>query len=74
MVTKERLKAITLEIMPTMKRRGKANPRKYERQLLYGDVLDWIRDNHPELRNNDYDDDFAAHYIIGAYVIQNAIL
>ena len=60
MITKEQLKAITSEISSAMNRIGKANPRKYERQFLYGDVIDWIRDNHPELRNDDHDDDFAA--------------
>lgn len=51
---------------------GKNNPKPSERQLLYGDVLDYLRDNYNEL--NLTERDFVAHYLIGHYVIANALL
>ena len=74
MVTQEQVKAISKELQPIMKRMGGNNPKKYERQTMYGDVLDWLRDMHPELRNKDYDDDFVAFYAIGDYVVHNCRL
>jgi hypothetical protein len=51
---------------------GKNNPRESERQLLYGDVMDYLRDNYNEL--NLTERDFVAHHLIGHYVITNALL
>lgn len=74
MITRSQADNLFKEIYPALKRMGKNNPRKGERQTLYGDVLDWIKDNHSELVNKDYDDDFVAHYIIGSYIIKNKLL
>lgn len=41
------------------------------KQSLYGDIIEWLRDNYPEYRSlwND-----VARLLIGDYVIQNSIL
>ena len=65
MITRSQADNLFYEIYPALKRMGKNNPRKEERQTLYGDVLDWIKDNHSELVNKD---------IIGSYIIKNKLL
>lgn len=69
MITSKQANEIYNEISPSLNRMGDNEPKEAERQTLYGDVLDWLRDMHPELRNKDYDDDFAAMFIVGRYVI-----
>ena len=69
MVTSITARKIYDEISVSLNRMGRNNPRQSERQALYGDILDWLKDKHPELRNDDYDDDFVAKYIIGKYLI-----
>ena len=83
MITRKELNSIYEEIKPALGSMG--CPRKKNNstlkvryncgtQFLYGDVLDWLRDMHPELRNKDYDDDLAATYIIGLYTVSNTLL
>lgn len=74
MVTSRKVKEIYNEISVSLSRMGSNNPREGERQSLYGDILDWLKDNHGELVNNDYDDDFVAKYIVGMYVIKNKLI
>lgn len=52
--------------------RGKNNPRIAERQFLYGDILDYLRDYYNEL--NLEERDMVAKLIIGNYVVQNTLL
>jgi hypothetical protein len=59
-------------VIESFKHWGKNNPKEYERQLLYGDVMDYLRDEYNEL--NLTERDFVAHYLIGHYVITNALL
>jgi hypothetical protein len=83
MITRKELNSIYEEIKPALGSMGCPRTKnnstlkvKYNcgTQFLYGDVLDWLRDMHPELRNKDYDDDLAATYIIGLYTISNTLL
>ena len=67
MVSSRQAQDIYNEICLNLSRMGANNPKKFERQTLYGDILDWLRDMHPELRNNEHDDDLVAMYIIGRY-------
>lgn len=62
------------EVSQKLNRMGKNNPRIFERQSLYGDVLDWLKGYHYELVNDDFDDDLLAHYIIGKYATTHCIL
>ena len=59
-------------VVERFRRWGKNNPRESERQFLYGDVMDYLRDNHNEL--NIAERDFVAHHLIGHYVITNTLL
>lgn len=63
MTTQEKLKAIR-DIIP-IGSMGANNPRTNDRQTLYGDVLDWLRDNG---YGKDHD---LAVLIIGEYAIRN---
>lgn len=74
MITSLQVKRIYNEVSLSLSMMGSNNPRVAERQTLYGDVLDWLRDNHPELRNDDYDDDFVAKYIVGMCAVKNKLL
>ena len=54
-------------------RKGKNNPRVAERQFLYGDIMDYLRDYYnTELTLEERD--IAAKLIIGDYVVQNTLL
>lgn len=55
---------------------GKNNPRKGERQYLYGDVMDWLRDMNGELELNLNlrERSFVATHLIGEYVVNNNLL
>ena len=52
--------------------KGKNNPRVCERQFLYGDVLDYLRDYYNELNLEEID--MTAKLIIGDYVVKNTLL
>lgn len=54
------------------RQKGKNNPRVCERQFLYGDVLDYLRDYYSEL--NLEERDMTAKLIIGDYVVHNTLL
>lgn len=43
-------------------------------QLLYGDVLDWIRDTHSDIYCNERACALLARLIIGQYVIVGRLL
>lgn len=53
--------------------RGLNNPRVAERQFLYGDILDYLRDYYSTELSLD-ERDVAAKLIIGEYVVQNTLL
>jgi hypothetical protein len=67
MLTCKIAKEIFDEVSQKLDSMGKNNPRVFERQSLYGDVLDWLKDYHSELVNDDFDDDLVAFYIVGRY-------
>lgn len=73
-MNRETFRKIFTEILPALGRMGVNNPRVSERQTLYGDILDWLRDYHGELRNKEHEDDFVAKLIIGEYVTMNKLL
>lgn len=52
--------------------KGLNNPRESERQYLYGDVSDWIRDYYSYLSLEERE--ILAKLIIGNFVIQNRLL
>lgn len=53
--------------------RGKNNPRIAERQFLYGDIMDYLRDYYnTELTLEEKD--VTAKLIIGEYVVKNTLL
>ena len=52
--------------------RGLSNPKESERQFLYGDISDIIRDNYNYL--NKQEKEYLARLIIGDYVIKNCLL
>lgn len=77
MLTRKELKEYSMELQPFIKSKKpiyRKNGLKEGQQSLYGDILDYIRDNMPNLRNDDYDDDLLAHYAIGEYIIKNCLL
>lgn len=57
-------------------RMGKNNPRECERQSLYGDIMDWLRDMNGELELNLNlrERSFVAAHLIGEYVVNNNLL
>ena len=52
--------------------KGLANPKEYERQFLYGDVSDYIRDYHNNLTYEERE--ILARLVIGDYVVQHCLL
>ena len=65
----EELKGDLLNKFPNW---GKSNPRVAERQFLYGDVMDWLRDYKNEL--NLQERHFVAVHLIGEYVTKKTLL
>lgn len=77
MLTRKELKEYSVEIQSFIQKKNprfKKNGLKEGEQTLYGEILDYIKDNLILLRNNDYDDDLLAHYAIGEYIIKNCLL
>jgi len=72
MLTRKQLENYSKEMEHLFEKRASGNPDDYD-QTLYGDVLDYIRDVYPELRDMDYDDDLLAHYAIGYYAIKHCV-
>lgn len=52
--------------------KGLSNYKVYERQFLYGDVSDFIRDNYNDL--TPYEKEILARLIIGDYVVKHCLL
>lgn len=52
--------------------KGENNPRVNERQFLYGDILDYLRDYHNDL--NIAERDMVAKLVIGDYIIRKTAM
>ena len=67
-------KVTEMGLLHSFKGWGKNNPRESERQYLYGDVMDWLRDMNGELGLNLRERSFVAIHLIGEYVTRNSLL
>ena len=53
--------------------KGLSNPCENERQYLYGDISDWLRDNN-HFGLSQYEEEILIKLIIGDYVIKHCLL